>query len=69
MEIHVMLDRIRKTITYQLIWARLDNEKITNWLDDYKLIGWLQIDWIINDYKLIGLLMITNWLDDYKLIG
>ena len=54
MEIHVMLDRIRKTITYQLIWARLDNEKITNWLDDYKLIG---------------LLMITNWLDDYKLIG
>ena len=64
-----MLDRIRKTITYQLIWARLDNEKITNWLDDYKLIGWLQIDWIINDYKLIGLLMITNWLDDYKLIG
>ena len=67
MEIHVMLDRIRKTITYQLIWARLDNEKITNWLDDYKLIGWLQIDWIINDYKLIGWLqidwMITNWLD------
>ena len=50
MEIHVMLDRIRKTITYQLIWARLDNEKITNWLDDYKLIGWLQIDWIINDW-------------------